>query len=106
MRLLTNLILCVLVVLLPGCSMLTPQQRDQARLTVEDEYQAGNITRAQRDAAIEALDKDEPVDWEGLGFAGLNLVMALVGAPLIVRKMRGPPTQLRGLPESKVVKGK
>lgn len=104
MKLIPTLFLSALIVLLPGCSMLSPQQRDAARQTVEDEYQAGNLTRAQRDAAVEALDNDEPFDWETLGIVGLNLVLGLVGGPLVVRKMRGAPTQKVGLPESKVHK--
>lgn len=104
MRTINALFLSVLIVLLPGCGMLSPQQRDAARQTVEDEYDAGNITRAQRDAAVEALDNDEPFDWETLGIVGLNIMLGLVGGPMVVRKMRGPSTQKVGLPESKVIK--
>lgn len=82
--------------------MLTPQQKESVRQTVEDEYREGNLTRAQRDAAIDALDNDEPFDWETLGIVGANILLGLVGGPLIVRKMRGPATQRVGLPASKV----
>lgn len=93
---------CLLLAFLPACSVLSPQQRDNVRWTIEEEYAAGNITQAQRDAAIEALDKDEPFDWSVLGLVGANLALALIGAPIAVRVHRGPPTQRVGLPASKV----
>lgn len=86
-------ILCL--VLLAACSILNPTQRDNMRTVVQQEYEAGNITAHQRDATMEALDRDEPVDWEGLGLFGINAMLALVGAPMIVRRMRGPPENLR-----------
>lgn len=86
-----------------SCSVLSSPQRERVRAQIQQEYQDGNITAAQRDAAIEALDKDEPFDWEALGLVGLNLMLALVGGPLVVRKMRGPPTQRVGLPADKVI---
>lgn len=86
-------LLVPMMLLLGSCSILTPQQRDTARLTVEEEYAAGNITLAQRDAIIEALDNDEPVDWGTLGIVGLSIISGLVGGPAIVRRQRGPPTK-------------
>lgn len=88
--------------ILPSCGVLTPQQRSNVRTTVEQEYIAGNITQAQRDAAIEALDNDKPFDWTTLGVIGTNILLSLVGAPMIVRLQRGQPTQVVGLPASKV----
>lgn len=95
-------VLACLLAVAPACSVLTPQQRAAAKEQIESEYLSGNITQAQRDAAIEALDNDAPVDWETLGIVGVNLIMALVGGPLIVRRIRGPATQKVGLPASKV----
>lgn len=97
-----SLILCAMLALFTSCSMLSPEQRESLRDSVQAEYQAGAITAAQRDAAIEAIDNDEPIDWETWGFVGINLALALVGGPLIVRKQRGAPTQKVGLPASKV----
>ena len=77
--------------LLASCSLLTPEDRGRAAAFIDQEYVAGNITVAQRDAALEALAKDEPVDWEGLGLFGLNAILALVGGPIVVRKLRGSP---------------
>jgi hypothetical protein len=105
MRPFLTLWLCLVLLFSAACSMLTPQQRDNARGTVEQEYLAGNLTRAQRDAAIEALDNDEPFDWTTLGVVGINLAMALVGGPMVVRYQRGKPTQKVGIPASKVKAG-
>ena len=105
MRTFLTWVLCALIAVLPGCSVLSPQQKSSVRQTIEEEYRAGNITKAQYDAATEALDNDKPFDWETLGLVGLNIAMALVGGPFIVRMQRGVPTQQAGLPESKVRKG-
>lgn len=94
--------LCLCIVFLPGCQALTGQQRDSVRAYVQYEYEAGNLTAAQRDAAIEALDSDEPIDWANLGLIGANIALALVGGPMIVRMQRGRPTQKVGLPSSKI----
>jgi hypothetical protein len=95
--------MALLILLLPACSLLTPEQRGAAQAQVQTEYEAGNITAAQRDAAVAALREDpNAFDWTGLGIAGLNVLLALVGGPMIVRKMRGPPTQKVGLPPSMV----
>lgn len=85
-----------------GCSIFTPQERNAIRATIQQEYEAGNLTAAQRDIAMEALEKDEPFDWEGLGFAAINVALAAMGAAGVVRIQRGPPTQKVGLPTSKV----
>lgn len=103
MRLIAIYLLCLAVVLAPGCSILSPKDRASARAEVEAAYEEGHITAKQRDAALEAIDNDEPIDWEALGFIGANIVLSLLGAPLVVRKMRGPPTQRVGLPEEKVI---
>lgn len=104
MRTLLTYVLCALIAVLPGCSVLTPKQQSAVRQTIEEEYRNGNITKAQYDAAIEALDSDQPFDWTTLGIVGANIAMALVGGPFIVRLQRGRPTQKVGLPEAKVIK--
>lgn len=100
-RVVTILYIAFLTIL-PACSLLTPQQRASMRQTIQQEYEAGNITGAQRDAAVEALDNDEPFDWATLGVVGANILLGLVGGPMIVRMQRGAPTQKVGLPQSKV----
>lgn len=97
--------LAACIAVLPGCALLTPQQKSGVRQTVESEYAAGNISKAQRDAAIEALDNDKPFDWATLGVVGMNLALSLLGAPALVRLQRGPATQRQGLPASKVKPG-
>lgn len=81
----------VLFLLLPACSTLSPQQRSHARTFVQQEYEAGHLSAARRDAILQAIDADEPVDWEGLGIVGVNALLALIGGPLIVRAQRGKP---------------
>lgn len=75
-----------------ACATLTPEQRAQAHAVIDQEYAARNLTAAQRDAAHEAVDSGAGFDWEGLGLAGLSVLLALVGAPAIVRIQRGPAT--------------
>lgn len=99
MKTILTLLCCLLFT---ACSILTPEQKASVRTSLGDEYTAGNITRAQYDAAIEALDKDEPYDWSALGIVGANVLLTLLGAPLVVRAQRGPPTQKVGLAASKV----
>ena len=97
-----SLILCAMLALCASCSMFSPQERNAIRATIQQEYEAGNITAAQRDVAIEAIDRDEPVDWEGLGIGAINIALAALGAAGVVRIQRGPPTQRVGLPQTKV----
>lgn len=96
------LLLSFFLLAMPSCGVLTPQQRSGAQVVLDDALSNGEITPAQHAAASEALAKDEPYDWEALGFVGINLLLALVGGPVIVRKMRGPPTQKVGIPASKI----
>lgn len=63
----------------------------------------GTSLQHQRDAGIEAIESGSGFDWEGLGFFGINALLALVGGPFLVRRMRGPPTQKVGLPATKVL---
>lgn len=99
-----RLFLASALCMLASCgSMFNSNEREQLRQVTQDAYESGAITAAQRDAALEAIDRDEPVDWEGLGIFGLNAALALLGAPMVVRWQRGRPTQKVGLPESKVI---
>jgi hypothetical protein len=102
MKLLTYLC-CFLIAVLPACGVLTAEQKASVRQTVQSEYEAGTITAAQRDAALEALASDQPFDWTTLGVIGANIALALIGGPAIVRLQRGRPTQKVGLPASKVL---
>ena len=95
-------VLCALIAVLPGCGILTPEQKASVRQTVQSEYEAGNMTAAQRDAALEALESDQAFDWTTLGVIGANIALALIGGPAIVRLQRGQPTQKVGLPAAKV----
>lgn len=99
-----TLLLTAVLALCASCSMLTAPERNALRNAVVEAYEQGDISLAQRDAALEAIDRDEPVDWEGLGMFGLNAALALLGAPMVVRWQRGQPTQKVGLPASKVQK--
>jgi hypothetical protein len=92
------LVLCLLIAVLPGCALLTDQQRDSGRIAVDDAYRRGQITAAQRDEAIEVLNSDGAVDWGAiLQTGGSVLASILLGVPVAVgvaqkrvRKERGP----------------
>lgn len=92
------------LLMLGSCSLLSPEQKDQIRSELALEYQDGNITRSQYDAALEALEADGDVDWEGLGISVLNILMGGVLGFTGVRIQRGKPTQKVGLPKE-MVKG-
>ena len=95
--------ICILFcLLLAACQALSPDQKSRMHMMLDDSLRYGEITQAQHDAAIEAIDNDKPFDWEGLGFVGLNMLLALLGGPMVVRTMRGPPTQKVGLPSSMI----
>ena len=99
MKHLATYFLCALIAVLPGCSLLTPEQRANARQQIQADYEAGLVSQADRDAAFAVLDRDEPVDWGTLaGTAASAVIAALTG----VRIWRGPSTQRAGLPQSKV----
>jgi hypothetical protein len=93
-RRLVSAFLCILALVLPACQFLTPQQRNAAQQTIEAEYDAGRLTPAQRDAALEALDEQGGIDWEALVVAGGSvLTSVLLGVPIAVgrvRRERGP----------------
>jgi hypothetical protein len=88
--------LCAVTLLFPlvGCGLLTPMQRSAAGQTIENEYEMGRITAAQRDAALEALDSKTGMNWDALLQAGGNVLMSvLLGVPVavgVVRRQRGP----------------
>ena len=96
----------LLVVMFLFCSMsltscLTPEQKQTAIAAIEEEYKAGMMTKAEYDLAIEKLEASS-IDWNMLGLTGFNVLLALLGAPAVVRMQRGPATQKVGLPASKV----
>lgn len=94
---LTAFALCAVVALTPGCAALgmTPEQRESARASLTQQRDVGNISEAQYDAAIEALDSpDGWLDWESLGYAGAAILLSVfTGVPVAVarvNKKRGP----------------
>lgn len=93
MRIATYL-LCVLIAVLPGCHMLTPEQKESARISLTQQRDVGNITQAQYDAAIEALDNPNGVDWTVLlASVGSIATSILFGVPIAVgavNRKRGP----------------
>ena len=95
MKTLTTYVLCLLIVLLPGCSLMTPQQKSATQLTIENEFEQGRLTAAQRDAALEALDSKGTFDWETMLAAGGSVLASiLLGVPIAVGRVqakRGAP---------------
>lgn len=103
MKWLMVVLLSLLVVLAPACAMFTPQQSNRVIATLDDELAQGHITQAQHDVAVDAVRKGATgFDWATLGLVGVNIALALVGAPAVVRLQRGPPTQIVGISESLV----
>jgi len=91
-------LLCLSLVFLPACNLLTPEQKEAARESIQFEHEQGRITLAQRDAALEALDaQPESVDWATLLTAGGSVVASVIlGVPIAVgrvNKVRGPITK-------------
>jgi hypothetical protein len=82
MRKFATYLLCFWLIVLPGCAAFTPEQRSQAEQRIEDALTQHQITQAQHDAAIEALNTAPGgVNWAGLGTTGLNVLLALLGVP-------------------------
>lgn len=84
-------LLCALALLCAGCaSLFTPEQRENLRAVVQDQYEGGQITQAQRDAAIEALENDsaQPDLGYWLGLLGSTAAAIFLGVPLSVRQVR------------------
>lgn len=96
MRNLLTYLLCLSLVFLPGCQALgmTPEQIESARTSLTQQRDVGNITQAQYDAAVEALDNPAGVNWEALLLTGGSvLTSVLLGVPIAVgqvQKRRGP----------------
>jgi len=99
MRKLSTYLLCLLILLTPGCGMFTTAAAQEKREQIHAAFDEGLITEAERDRRIKELDESTSDFWVQLGVIGINAVLAAVGGPLIVRRMRGPPTQKNGLPE-------
>ncbi len=99
MKKLATYALCLFIVFLPACEGLgmTQPQRDAARVSLGNEYDAGRLTRAQYEAAIEALDKPSITadDWANWLMAGGSVIASiLLGVPIAVgtvQKKRGAP---------------
>ena len=95
-------LMSLMLVFMPACTTLSPQQKAAVQQSLDAEHAAGTITDSQHQAASEALAKDQPFDWESLGFVAANIALALIGGPMIVRMQRGQPTQKVGLPATMV----
>lgn len=80
-----------LVVTLTGCAMLNPQQKENVRTALSQMQHDGQISSAQYDALISALDTGNMSQfWSMLLAMGLTLGGSLLG----VRIQRGPVTPL------------
>jgi hypothetical protein len=96
-------LLCTL--LLTSCkSFLSQEQRDSITASIQRDYEDGNITRAERDLAIEKLNQDaSDTDFGPYGVSIVNLLLALAGAKYMVSRQAstGPVIETR-TPKSKV----
>lgn len=86
-------VLCILVVLLPGCRAFTAEQRIAGAEAVQAAYDRGELTISQRDAALKALE-GATIDWDALLQTGGSVLLSLLlGVPTtvgVVRAVRGP----------------
>lgn len=73
---------------LPACQSFfqNPQQRSDAHALVDAAHARREITDKQADAMHEAIDNDQPVDWEMWGLLGLNLIAVGLGVPLQINR--------------------
>lgn len=95
-------LIAALVLTLPACESfrLSSEQRRTISSSIEDQYQQGTITKAERDIALEKLNApDGGFDLENLLWALGSIAGSLFG----VRIYRGAPTQKVGLPAAKVL---
>ena len=107
MKRLLTCALCAFLAVLPGCGFLSPQQKASVLTTLSHEHDLGNITDAQYNAAVEAVQQDKAFDWETLGLVGANILLMFLGVPIAMRTNipvigRGAPTQKVGLPANKI----
>lgn len=94
MRNLATYLLCLLIVVLPGCSAFSQQQRESGRIALQDAYDRGEITAQQRDDAIEALESGSGSGLEKWLFLGGSVIASIIlGTPIAVgtvQRKRGP----------------
>lgn len=82
----TLAVVALLMISLSGCkSFLTEEQRLTAVASVESAYSRGEITKAERDIAVEKLNQDG-VEWEPYAANLLNLLLALTGAKYMINR--------------------
>jgi len=113
MKKLTTYAACLLIAVLPGCQLLgmTPEQETAARQSLQNSYEAGQITAAQRDAALEAIDRGQAgtTDWQGLLIGGGSVLASiLLGVPIAVgrvNQVRGSIYARKGSPPSPAAPG-
>ena len=91
--------------LFTSCSLFGDGGQSAVRAYVQQRYDAGAITAEQRDTELASIHGSygSGFDWTAL----LNVLVlaagSLVGGPLVVRALRGPPTQKVGLSASKII---
>lgn len=75
--------LCALL-LLTACGVFTPEQVASAEVVLRRSLDAGEITQAQFNAALEALHAAGGPDWATMSAIGVNLALNLLGVPAYV----------------------
>lgn len=85
LRTVATIWMCAIVLCLPACSLLNPQQKSAAIVQLDQALSQGQITQAQHDAAVEAIRTDpKSVDWIALGSVGLNVLLGILGVPVAI----------------------
>ena len=85
MRIVPVVLLSALLVVAPGCHAISEANRAHAIEYLTDARQRGEITEAQYNAGVEAIDWGGSFDWDVLGMVAANALLALVGGPVLVR---------------------
>lgn len=79
--------LCFLLLLLAGCqNPLSPEQRQAAVNSLDLQYQTGAITKTERDAAVEQLNK--PAFNLNDLFPWVSMALAALGVPVVIGTAR------------------
>jgi hypothetical protein len=96
MKNLSIYLLCLLIAVLPGCMGLSPQQQESGRISIDNAYKRGELSKKQRDDAVDALENSNFDITPWLAAGGSVLASIILGVPISVgqvMKKRGPVRQ-------------
>ena len=94
------LIICSPLLLLSGCSSLSSEHVQTIAEVLSKQVTDGNLTQAQFDAVMGALQGIVSGDWTAVLVEIANGALTLAAGYLGIRYWRGPVTARKGLPPS------